>query len=175
MISGLRLKIKPFGKWKRAELFTATLGPKITMAVMLAQRSHMRKLAQKVKDHIINQDLPWDPLAASTIARKGHDEVYVDQGIYLDNIGVWSSGLTWYAGIKRGVYYPDGSEVAAVAHMLENGNGFKLPARPVWGPSVKELGGYVGIRAAVITSLLITLKATNLSDFKITTLRQIFR
>jgi hypothetical protein len=100
-----------------------------------------RKVARDVRTHIINQDLDWTELAASTVSRKGHPFIYIDSGKYANSItlnrkkegdkfhiilaprrGMASGGLTFQ---ELGLYMEYGTTT--------------MPARPLWRPTYDKV------------------------------------
>lgn len=169
---GGRLTIKPYGNWQRAQGFISTLSPTVLGSVMYAQKKFMEDLASRAKNHLKNQDLAWEPLAPSTERTKGHSLILINTYTYQSNIKAWRSGFTYYAGVKRGIYYETedgtGAEVALVAGLHERGYttpSGRIPARPLWAPSIQEMGGMEGIRGATVETVVRNLQLKNVSEF----------
>ena len=137
------ITIKRFGNWAQARRATSTLDKSIKRAIRSAEEKIARRLIKIVKGHILSQDLPWVPLSPTTKNRKGHDNVYLDSRFYINSIKFWQKNYVIHIGIPRGVMDADGEvELWKVATWMEKGLPNRgMPPRPLWGPSIKELGG----------------------------------
>ena len=138
------VKFKLDGRWVGATRLISSLSPDIQLAYMTAQRQIAKRLLRIVKGHIRNQDL-WNgvPLSESTIGRKGHDKVYIDTGKYQRSIKIITRGFRIYVGIPKSVTNERGQSYGDIASMLEYGfmaqGKYKVPPRPLWEPSRKEI------------------------------------
>lgn len=170
------IKVQPFGNWDKSVGFFKSLPSYVMSSSLYGQKKHMDKIVATVKAHIKNQDLDWEPLSESWVETKGTDLIYLDTTKLYLSIKSFRSGYTYYAGIKRGIYYDDGLEVAAVANIMENGAPDKnLPARPVWGPSIEEHGGVQGIRDSVINAIVTRMTLEGLGTIAIQGLKSKLR
>lgn len=147
--------VKPFGNWAMARNASSTLPQTIKRSIRSAEEKVAKKLIKIVKGHIQNQDLNWVPLSPQSIKRKGHDKVYIFTGTYLNSIKFWQKNYTVHIGIPRGIYEPRNRiELWKIATWMETGMPSRnLPARPVWGPSVEELGGRGGMQEIIEETL----------------------
>jgi hypothetical protein len=158
------LKIKLVGKWGLAKNAIATLPESIQRSYRAGQEKYAKKLVKTVKDHIKNQDLNWQPLAESTKKRKGHDTILIDTKAYIESVQIYTQNKSVQVGVKRGLVNPkSGIEISRYASLNEYGSD-KKPARPVWEPSIKELGGQKAIAIEVKKLILI---AAEKKGFKI--------
>jgi hypothetical protein len=146
------ISIKPFGQWAQARRASSNLSSSIKRSIRAAEEKVAKRLIKIVKGHILNQDLPWKALAIETQERKGHDRVYIDSFTYLTSLKYWQKDYTVHIGIPRGIIEPRSKvELYKVAVWMEYGTkgGRRMPARPLWGPSVAELGGSDGMNEIV--------------------------
>jgi len=112
-------------------------------------------------DGVVRGRSEWPPLAAMTVAMKGHNKPLVDSGDFLRAIEMRRDGTTATVGVHGG-RGSKGQELGLVAIVMENGatvrvtdrmrgwflvKGFplspatefiRIPARPVFGPAMKE-------------------------------------
>lgn len=153
------IRIKTIGPWKRELRKMRMLAPDIHASAMWGQMKAAKRLVKIVRGHLRNQDLKdWPPLAESTIRKKGGDtRILIHSETYYNNIKAFRKGYIYYAGVKRGVTEPNGIETARVAAIHE----FKSlaassghPPRPLWAPSIKEMGGMTGIRDIVVSVIV---------------------
>jgi hypothetical protein len=101
-----------------------------------------QKIEDMLKTHIVEQDLPWKPLAEYTIRLKGHDVIFIETGDYYDGIRL----ETAYTGKFRAelIVYPSGTNKKSgidydqIAFWQEYGT-TKIPSRPLWRVVVSEL------------------------------------
>lgn len=107
----------------------------------------------KVQDHIRNQDLGWAPLSASTVARKGFAEIYVETFTFVESVKAQvSRGGRFSIHLKvapTGGHGPSGLSMSVLASMLEFGTK-KMPARPVWRPVMSEVRGMPEYRSLFV-------------------------
>lgn len=165
-----RLEITPVGNWARVIRTVQNLGPDFKEAGLKAQMKVAREIVRKVKAHIRNQDLGWRPLAESTIAIKesyGLDsKVLYAHGGYYRAIEAWQKGSQHmvFAGVKKGKYSRAYSgrkraiEIAQVAALHEFSSGKRFPRRPLWNPTIREMGGARGIKDMFMGSFLYWLR-----------------
>lgn len=129
------------GAWGQVANLIRNIGPEMRMA----KRDSLYRFAAKTEaiavTHISAQDLGWKRLKAATIRRKKKKgfstNILVETSTYFQSITSWVANDTAYIGVKRGVYEPDGTEVANIAAIHEFGAG-AIPARPLWKPSLNE-------------------------------------
>ncbi len=159
------MQVKLVGNWDQAIREVHQLGPKIKAASIKAQIRLGSDFLKVVKNHILNQDLPWKPLSPEYERLKqeaGLDTgIYYAYGNYFRSLEVWkptNSGVV-LVGIRRHRYTrrlngkKSRVELAVIAAILEFGTS-RIPKRPIWNPSIKEFGLTAGIRATYIKHLL---------------------
>lgn len=160
-----KLMAQKVGDWDGTIRFIQqTLGVDATRVVQNAQKTEAENLVEVVKGHIENQDLPWVPLSPRHVLKKGHDNIYQHTGVYYNNIRVWKEGKAYLAGVKKGVLYTNrgGSKISleTVARWMEFGTR-RLPERPLWRPSIEEVGGATGIRNRIAKTLYKHISSNN--------------
>lgn len=161
-----QIKFELFGDWDKAMNVIKGLGPNIKKASVKAQLKVGNIIVRKVKAHIRNQDLGWKPLSPMYEMRKSgaglNTNIMRAHDTYYDNIKVWQSGNRHLVniGVKRGIYTKTISgrksklEVATIAAIHELSSGKRFPRRPLWNPTIKEMGSSKGIRKIFINSLV---------------------
>lgn len=153
------ISFTPFGDWDRARIMVKAMPATIRRSMMYGQEKAVRKLAKIVKAHISSQDLSvFSQYPKKKISEHGSNRLLIDSATYWESINVWQSQYTFYVGVKAGLIEPNGNEIAKVASWLETGTR-NIPARPVWGPSIEEMGGMQGINKIVYLVLLAKFKA----------------
>lgn len=169
------LQIKPFGDWVGAYKVFSKLSPKIKEAVVEAQAKVGLKIVKKVQSHLARQDLGWKPLNKRYKAEKtrlGVDtRTLLSRWTYFKNIKMWHRKNGWdvYIGVKKGIYgrRPDGKknkyDVSTIAIFHEFGR--RGRKRPLWGPTMQELGGKRGIRKLYKEAIASKLKRSGLSKY----------
>src|SRR5690554_486987 len=151
------LTARKIGNWDEAIKFIDKLGYNIKPAAIKAQRIEANEIKRKVVLHMLKQDLPWEPLSKSTIARKKQNKnlVYLDTEKYMESIRVWTNHSRVFVGVPKGILYKKGGRVTTVdqvAIWMEYGTPNRsnpVPARPIWNPTIQEVGGARGIRDRV--------------------------
>ncbi len=144
----IKIEFKKFGEWGLTEKKLRKLDSVIKASLNYGEKKAAEMLLKVVKGHLTNQDLPWQPLADSTIwKKKGDARILIFTETYLNNIKTWKNGGTRYIGVKKGVTHPKtGEEISDIANIHEwlsyNGG----PFRALWGPSLKEVGNGIGVK-----------------------------
>lgn len=150
------IRISVIGNWQGEMRKMRMLAPDIYSSALWGQEKAARKLVKIVKGHLINQDLKdWTQLSEKTLKRKTDWRILIDSETYLNNIKAFRKGYVYYAGVKRGVTQPNGIETARVAaiHEFRSLATKGAPRRPLWAPSIEEMGGAKGIRNIVIKAI----------------------
>ena len=157
----MTLVITKIGNWVAAETKLAAIGGLVMSSAVYGQRNAAEKLVAIVRGHIDHQDLGWP----AVLQDSGDPRILVDSELYRNSIKAWKSGTVYYAGVPTSVKYPKGNRVSDVAIMHEFGTN-RMVERPLWGPSIKELGGSKGVRkivAGAIASKIVKLRAAGFS------------
>lgn len=160
----LKLEIKPIGRWNEAVRVISKLSPAIKKASLKAQLKVCNEIRTRVRAHLRNQDLGWKLLSSTYSERKsslGLDgRTLIAYGNYYHNIEVWQKGMQYlvFVGVKRGKYTRrlNGKrgklDIATVAAIHEFSSGRKVPRRPLWNPTIREIGGAKGIKSIYLKS-----------------------
>lgn len=162
--------VKKIGNWDGAIDFFKQMGYRVKTVSLQSQQEICKDLRDRVIKHILAQDMGWEPLAKSTqrIKNQNHKtDVYLDTELYIHNIITWRVGNTFLTGIKKGIAYNrKGSfaNVDRIAALNEFGSaGDRVPVRPLWEPTIMELGGPKGIQNYVANKIYLKLKAQSRS------------
>lgn len=141
----MALKFTRTGDWARAGV---TLKMLSTGSIIPAFSAQMREdgelILEKLLEHIDNQDLNWTPLSDATIAKKGHDTIYVETGFLREHLKVRKvrapkNGLTYFIGADAWTKHaPSGLKFSDLMIYLEYGTE-KIPARPLIRPTMDEV------------------------------------
>lgn len=154
---GIGLQFKTYGRWDETIKTIQRLGPTIKQASVAAQMLVCREIARRVKAHLRNQDLNWRPLSPEYRAAKaayGWDRrILLATHTYYDNIEVFKKGNQHlvYVGVRKGIYgrTPSGKrnrlELAKIAVIHEFSSNSKR-RRPLWNPTIREMGGVTGLK-----------------------------
>jgi hypothetical protein len=161
-----RLEIKPFGNWSGVMRTMARLSPAIKQSSIAAQMKVAKQIVKIVKAHLRNQDLGWRPLAPTTVELKetyGLDSrILYAHGGYYDAIEAWQKNQESivFAGVKKGKYARSYQgkkrriDISQVAAIHEFSRGKRIPRRPLWNPTIREMGGAKGIQKMFINSFV---------------------
>lgn len=103
-------------------------------------------IADKLRNHIMRQDLHWEPLSPVTIAKKGGSEIiYIETKAFLKSIHykvVRKNKSTMQLSVNVKGKHPGKKknkiEMQTLASYLEYGTKF-MPARPLWRPVFKNI------------------------------------
>lgn len=154
----LGVQFKPFGRWEETIYTTKRLKANIKAASLSAQMSVCREIARRVKAHLRDQDLPWRELSRRYVKQKekyGRDpRILISHGIYYHAIEVFQKGnqKLAFVGVRRGIYGKtvkgkrgrlQVADYAAIAEFSYNPK-FR---RPVWNPTIRDMGNSPGLKA----------------------------
>lgn len=131
------------GNWTEVRRFVNRLVPSFEAEQKRTLKRFGLKLEGTVKTHISNQDLNWAPLSEWWLNVKADNNYsfnhFVATSTYFQAITSWVKADTAYIGVKRGTVGDNEESLGTIAYVLENGYApNKLPARPLWAPSLKE-------------------------------------
>lgn len=156
--AGLGIHFKPIGQWEQTVRTMQKMRYTIKAASLNAQIRLCKEIAKRVKGHLRNQDLPWRHLTPNYLRKKtakGWDErMLIGSQTYYDSIKVITKGNQHlaYVGVPKGIYGPKLSgkgrnklEVAQIAAIHEFSQNAKR-RRPLWNPTIREMGGAKGIK-----------------------------
>lgn len=152
----MNLSIKPFGPWGKVRELYGNLGKNIQEIATASQRSIVEKYIRKIKAHLVNQDISgWTPLSPKyadfKMGKYGHEDILIASHDFYDNIKVWREGGLYHGGVPKGISYPGGPEIAAVAYIHEVWSTMPgKPHRPLWGYTLnRDMGGIRGMKKLV--------------------------
>lgn len=160
-----RLHISLFGDWDRTVRMVNSLENGIKVASYKAQMKVCKEIEKRVKAHLRNNDLGWTALDADYAKKKSSHNLdgrtLIAYGAYYHAITTWTpSGRNIVnVGVKKGKYTQkigggrSKLEIAAIAAIHEFSTG-KLPRRPLWNPTIQEMGGPNGIKKMYVNSLI---------------------
>ena len=138
------------GDWPGVSLALKSLPLAVRSSAIWGQRKATEQLVKTVKKHINAQDLGWQPRSAKRMF--GDPRILVDEEAYYGAIKAWKEGDTYIAGVPSNATNSKGDRIVDYALMNEFGGG-NLPSRPLWGPSIEELGGPSGLRSIVTVAI----------------------
>lgn len=161
----MKVNVKMIGNWAKCSHLLNTLDRNIRDASISAQRRIAEKYVRLVKSHLRRQDIPgWTPLnpryADYKMGKYGHEDILLATYLMYDSIDSWRSQNVYFAGIKKGISYPNGVLVSRVAEIHEAWSGMPdKPYRPLWSYTWKnDLGGNKGVREEFIRTIKEKLK-----------------
>lgn len=179
------LKFKLFGNWEKVIRTVQKSGPAVKTAGLYAQTKIAEEIKKKVKGHLVDQDLGWKQLSPKTSEikqRAGVDgRILIAYGHYYHAIEVWKSGNQHlvYVGVRKGKHTYNAAtgkrsvlDIAQIAVIHEFSSGKRVPKRPLWNPTLREMGGAEGIKKLYVKHLTNKLRSMGLP---ITQYRNIWR
>ena len=161
-LSGLTLHVKLEGDWQKVDALVSDLGPSIQRGYDSAVNSFAKKLLSIVKKSLtlgippVGGGVVWQPLAPATIRRWGQHPIYNLTGLYSRSVGLYVYKSRTLVGLPIGTRRSSQKELTLneLAKILEFGsNDGRIPARPVWSPSLKAAGGRDSIKKLILTSI----------------------
>lgn len=153
--------IKKFGDWEKVDKLLHNFDATVLAGFKAGQYSAAKKLKKAVKRNIRENggSLGWQPLSYKYQEYKMElgfdpDRILYLTGTYYWNINIWSNGLTYYVGVKKGLrnHFTGGNiTVGQIANILEHGSATKnIPARPLWFPTYRQIGGGNRVKALIV-------------------------
>lgn len=134
-----------YGDWKKAGAILKNMSINLLPVAIARLNENGELMLKTLIGHIDNQDLPWQPLAESTIRLKnGDDTIYVETEWLKSNLSVRKikssvKGSTVFVGASPWkVHQPSGLKFSDLMIMLEYGTSTQ-PARPLLRPTWEEL------------------------------------
>lgn len=161
-----RIEVTPLGRWEETIRTIGALSKTIKSSSHKAQLKVGTEIVKRVKGHIRKQDLGWEELGEVYSRKKRaaglNGGTLIAYGKYYDSIKVWQKGDQHmvYAGVRKGIYTRSLTgkktklDVATIAAMHEFSKGKRFPRRPLWNPTLEEMGGKEGIKTMYINSLI---------------------
>lgn len=147
------LQFRLEGNWNNLAAKLGRLPRIVREAALAGEKKAAKKLVQIVKRHLNEQDLGWVERAEGS--HSSDSRILVDTGMYLKSIQAWKPGNSnsYFIGVPKSKYNSKGVRVADYAVYHEFGFG-RVPARPLWAPSFKEMGGAKGVQRIIMEVLL---------------------
>ena len=139
--------ITKFGPWLEVNAALGSLPILIRESAIWGMRKASERLRKIVIDHIDNQDLGWTKLDPKTVT--GDPRILVDTEAYRNAIQSYRVRWTYFTGVRHNEYNNRGIRI--VDYALAHEYGLGVPIRPLWEPSIKELGGKRGVQSIVTT------------------------
>jgi hypothetical protein len=139
----------------------------VKIASAYAQHKIAEDLKKKVLGHLMNQDLGWMPLTERYLKQKAiaaaDTRILLAWNQYYHCIELWHQNAenTVYVGVKKGKYTysvwdnkRSKIDIARIAAIHEFSKGRRIPRRPLWNPSIQEMGGEKGIKDKFVKHLV---------------------
>ena len=165
----LEFQIKLEGDWVKVSQYIDSLAPSIQRGYDIATSRFAKSLLVIVKRSIVSGTPPkgggvtWEPLSPATIHRYGDHPIYYLTGLYHRSVGFFKYKSRTFIGlpINRKRSSNGGLTLNQLAIILEYGTGGMgggkiggtIPPRPLWGPSLKSIGGKEKLKSQIITEL----------------------
>lgn len=164
---GSRLTFELYGEWDKTIRTIQKVGPAVKIAGLYAQMKVASILKKKVVGHLVNQDLGWKSLSDKYLHQKARvaadTRILMAYNQYYQNIEVWhkSNEHTVFVGVKKGKYTysvwdnkRSRIDIASIAYIHEFARGKTIPRRPLWNPTIQEMGGEQGIKDLYVKHLV---------------------
>jgi len=144
------MAVSRFGDWEKAKQVLGTnLGARLAHALRQATVKNAMLLVREMKKGIRAQapgDQPFEPLAPSTIKKKGSSKALIDTGFLLASITQLILGDRAFVGLLRGTRNRTGEEIVNIGAIMEygatinhpNGAVIVIPARPFVHPTMEK-------------------------------------
>lgn len=155
-----QVKIMLEGNWTKVTTAVGGIGRAIQRGYDRAVNRYTRKLLNVIKTAIQDGGPPgsiWEPQAESTIRTYlSHGWVvgqpYYRTGLFYRSLGMYSYKGRIYIGLPSNIRTREGLTLVQLARLLESGSE-KIPARPLFSPSLQAVGGTSELRAQILKSI----------------------
>lgn len=127
----------------KARNFMRRIKPEMILAKERSLKNFGIKAEGIAVKHMSKQDLGWKALTPAYLAQKirmrRSEKTLISSASYFKAVTSWAEKDRVYVGIKRTVTNADGEVLADIAATMEYGSKkMSIPARPLWGPTLKE-------------------------------------
>lgn len=167
--------VELFGDWQRCERLFLGIDNSIRLGSRAGQKSAAKRLLRIVRKNIRENggSIGWPSLSESYQKRKAAsgyspNRMLYMTGLYYRSIMIWDRGGRYYVGVKPRIYNPKSGghlTVGKIARILEHGSHImNLPARPLWRPSFRQMGGNRKVKALILWHVRNQIK----KDFQVT-------
>ncbi len=145
------MSVKRFGDWDKVKKRLENApGTRLSKAIRQATIQNAMLLVREIKRGIIAQapgGVPFEPLAESTIERKGSSKALIDTGFLINAITQRILADGAFVGLLRGAVNPKGEDMVNIGAIMEygatipmpNGNTIIIPPRPFFVVTLEEL------------------------------------
>jgi len=139
--------VKKFGDWDKVKC--SNPGARLAKAIQQATIQNALLLVREIKRGIVSQapgDVPFAPLAESTIERKGSSKALIDTGFLLSSITQRILADSAFVGLLRGTVNAKGEDMVNIGAIMEygatidmpNGITIVIPPRPFLHPTMEK-------------------------------------
>lgn len=149
-----KIEIINQGNWERADRGLSQLQPAIQKGYDKGASIFTNKLLRIIRKAVATHTPPagsgisWPPLSRPS---KGKG-IYYNKGDFYRAIGIYHYRGKTLVGMPSGNRHYSGLTLNQLAIILEYGNE-KIPARPLWRPSVKSAGGVKELRRILLREI----------------------
>jgi len=142
--------VKKFGDWDNVKgRLCNNPGARLAKAIRQATIQNALLLVREIKRGIVSQapgDVPFAPLAESTIERKGSSKAIIDTGFLVNAITQRILADSAFVGLLRGTVNPKGEDMVNIGAIMEygatidmpNGTTIVIPPRPFLHPTMRK-------------------------------------
>lgn len=176
-IPKLDIQIHLEGEWVKAENLVTHLGEDIQAGYDKATGDFAGKLLQRVIRCMVRGIPPpgvhWEPLSQATLQKYGDHDPYYLTGLYSRSIGVFRYKSRTLIGLPINSKLSSQKQITLnqLAKLLEFGgpvgHNATIPARPLWNPSYKAMGGPKKLRSLIITEIRRKLRARGINQSQV--------
>lgn len=161
-LSDLHIEIKSHGDWQRVIYGVSNLSKDIENGYNKSVEVFSSQLLRIIRRSMAsgtpppNSGVTWEPLSPATIKRWGDHPIYYLTGLYYRSIGLFRYKSRTLVGLPIGhKRSPKGNlTMNQLAKILEFGTeDERIPARPLWAPSLKSVGGTRKLKKMILANI----------------------
>lgn len=165
-LPNLGIEIKLEGQWQSLEQLPTKIAKSMATGYEKATDQFANRLIKVVKRSIASGTPPpgggvyWQPLSNKYQKKVGEHLPYYLTGLYYRSVKLRKSKTRFFVGVGSEKASGGGSRIrkgrsklsiAAVARILEYGTlDGSIPARPLWAPAIKSIGGKAKLKQMII-------------------------
>lgn len=167
-LNDLNLEVRVDGQWEQLDKLADRFVPSVQKGYQNGVNLFARRLLAVVKRALAtgtpppNSGVRWTELSDSYVKRYGRHPIYHLTGLYFRSVDLWEYKSRTLIGlpVNKRRAGSGGITLNQLAVILEYGSRLDgtwatgyIPARPVWGPSLKSVGGPEELKKTILTNI----------------------
>lgn len=167
-LDNLNLEVRLEGQWTQLDRLSDKFIPSVKLGYDKGISHFAQRILSVVKRSLAtgipppNSGTRWPELADSYVKRYGQHPIYHLTGLYFRSVDLWEYKSRTLVGLPINKRRADsgGLTLNQLAVILEYGSRLDgtwatgyIPARPIWGPTLKSVGGTEELKKIILTNI----------------------